>query len=42
MIFYHVKRVHDWTILAAHVFEPGMHSMMTTVTFDMKEEDTKS
>ncbi|KAJ7565619.1 hypothetical protein O6H91_02G067500 [Diphasiastrum complanatum] len=39
--FDHVKRIHGWTTMAAHVYDPSIQSLQTIAICEMKVEETK-
>lgn len=42
MFFDFVKRMHDWTTMACHVYNPFVQEMQTIAIGDFKVEDTES
>ena len=41
-MFDHVKRIHNWTTMACHIYEPNFYSLMTIPICEMKGEDVDS
>ena len=41
-MFDHVKRIHNWTTMACHIYEPNFCSLMTIAICEMKGEDADS
>jgi hypothetical protein len=42
VMFDHIKRVHNWTTMGAHVCDHLCHHMLTIVLCEMKAKDAKS
>jgi hypothetical protein len=40
--FDHIKRMHDWTIMGAHLYDSSYYYLLTITLCEMKEEDVES
>ncbi len=42
VMFDHIKRMHDWTTMGAHVYDSSYYYLLTITLCEMKEEDLES
>jgi hypothetical protein len=42
VMFDHIKRMHDWTTMGAHVYDSSYYYLLTITLCEMKEENLES
>jgi hypothetical protein len=42
VMFNHIKRMHNWTTMKVHVYDPFCHRLWTIALYEMKAKDLES